>query len=580
MPTLLESLFFEIGIDTKKLKGDAKEADSSLKQVEDSTRKASHELEERGKKSGQVFRGLREDAGAFFQMVAAAYGGRKIASMSKDIMMNAEALGFMAQNLGMSTERLDSWRMASEKNGGTAAGMVAQLQSASTAVAMAKRGMEFPGRDEFFRQGGNVRDLESVESYMDALSRIISPYFAPGGDAVQGMNVANLLGINPDAINLLKQGPDAVREMVRAQEEAARVSGKLSKDAHDTLNAFRDIGNSLKGIGATLLESINPEMKAMADYAKKAAEAINSVENKARLQENASQARHEVIGAAAGRLVGRKVIVTGGEAAGKLAGRAVAMGRLGGPLGAIATDFLMPRETASQAQEDEALRQWRLEHNGGVSEQQKRLNALEKEKGLPPGVLDSVWQQESGRGKNMLSPAGAEGHFQFMPATWKAYGKGGNPYDFNDASEAAANYLKDLLKQHNGNMNDALAWYNAGGNYRGSQAQSYADQVIGRMNNAGISADNGMPGGQSGPVVGSPELMQEVIRSQRSINAVLSESKNIGGATTNNNRTDVSVNGPVTINTQSTDPQGIKQEFADNMGSYRDSAALAEQGTF
>lgn len=182
MPTLLESLFFEIGIDTKKLRGDAKESEQTLKQVEDASHKAVKELEERGKQSGSLFKSLKEDAGSFFAMIASAYGAQKIAGMTKDIMLNAESLGFLAQNLGMSTQRLDSWRMAAEKNGGTAAGMVSQLQSAATAVSMAQRGMEFPGMDEFFRQGGRKEDLESVESYTKALSRILQPYFAAGGD--------------------------------------------------------------------------------------------------------------------------------------------------------------------------------------------------------------------------------------------------------------------------------------------------------------------------------------------------------------------------------------------------------------
>lgn len=48
--------------------------------------------------------------------------------------------------------------------------------------------------------------------------------------------------------------------------------------------------------------------------------------------------------------------------------------------------------------------------------------SLEQRHGLPAGLLDAVWATESSRGKHMLSPAGAQGHFQFMPATAKRYG--------------------------------------------------------------------------------------------------------------------------------------------------------------
>jgi membrane-bound lytic murein transglycosylase B len=40
------------------------------------------------------------------------------------------------------------------------------------------------------------------------------------------------------------------------------------------------------------------------------------------------------------------------------------------------------------------------------------------------------------------SVSGAQGPMQFMPATWKAYGLGGDPRDPHDAIRGAANYLR------------------------------------------------------------------------------------------------------------------------------------------
>jgi len=86
---------------------------------------------------------------------------------------------------------------------------------------------------------------------------------------------------------------------------------------------------------------------------------------------------------------------------------------------------------------------------------------LEATFGLPAGILDRMWKQESGRGKNMLSPAGAQGHFQFMPGTAKQYGLK-DPNDLNASATAAARYLKDLLAMFGGDINKAVAAYNWG----------------------------------------------------------------------------------------------------------------------
>ena len=101
--------------------------------------------------------------------------------------------------------------------------------------------------------------------------------------------------------------------------------------------------------------------------------------------------------------------------------------------------------------------------------------SLEGRYGLPAGLLDAVWAQESGRGRNLRSKAGAQGHFQFMPGTAKQYGLK-NPDDLGESASAAARMFADLLKQTNGNLPMALAGYNAGmGNVRSGKAMTFAE---------------------------------------------------------------------------------------------------------
>ncbi len=57
-------------------------------------------------------------------------------------------------------------------------------------------------------------------------------------------------------------------------------------------------------------------------------------------------------------------------------------------------------------------------------------------------VLAAVNYVESAFNKlRNSSTAGAQGPMQFMPATWRAYGMGGNVHDPHDAIVGAANYL-------------------------------------------------------------------------------------------------------------------------------------------
>ncbi len=120
---------------------------------------------------------------------------------------------------------------------------------------------------------------------------------------------------------------------------------------------------------------------------------------------------------------------------------------------------------------------------------------LEKSRGLPRGLLDAVWAQESGRGRHLRSAAGALGDFQFMPSTAELYGLK-NPMNFRASSVAAASMYGDLLRQYRGNLPKALAAYNWGsGNvnediathgsqwlrYAPRETQSYVRDVQARM---------------------------------------------------------------------------------------------------
>lgn len=100
----------------------------------------------------------------------------------------------------------------------------------------------------------------------------------------------------------------------------------------------------------------------------------------------------------------------------------------------------------------------------GEDQQQTRLKQLESQYNLPSTLLDRVYLNESNRGKNLLSPKGAQGPFQFMPATGRDYGlyTTEDRMDFNKSSEAAAQYLADLLKDFNGDVNKTVASYNWG----------------------------------------------------------------------------------------------------------------------
>ncbi len=104
--------------------------------------------------------------------------------------------------------------------------------------------------------------------------------------------------------------------------------------------------------------------------------------------------------------------------------------------------------------------------------------------GLPPKFVESVAKVESGMKPDAVSPKGAIGVMQLMPATARSLDA--NPADTAQNIEAGTRLLRELLIKYDNDAVKALAAYNAGESavdrYHGmppySETQTYVDKVI------------------------------------------------------------------------------------------------------
>ncbi len=84
-----------------------------------------------------------------------------------------------------------------------------------------------------------------------------------------------------------------------------------------------------------------------------------------------------------------------------------------------------------------------------------------KKYGVSYDLLTAMAQQESGFNPDAVSRSGAMGIMQIMPETAKYLGLK-NPYDAYENIMAGAKYMAEKLKEFSGNVDKALAAYNAG----------------------------------------------------------------------------------------------------------------------
>ena len=104
--------------------------------------------------------------------------------------------------------------------------------------------------------------------------------------------------------------------------------------------------------------------------------------------------------------------------------------------------------------------------------------------GLPAALVESVARVESNLRPDAVSPKGALGVMQLMPATARELAA--DPHDMAQNIDAGARLLRDLLLKYDGDVVKALSAYNAGAGavdrYRGmppyAETRDYVDKVI------------------------------------------------------------------------------------------------------
>lgn len=169
MPTVIDSLVVELGLDASKFTLQQREAFETAKRLEEQQLKAAKNIEYGAGRAGSALGGVKTQA---LEMLAVLTGGAGVIAFANNMTHANASLGRLERNLGQSAATISKWQGVARIFGGDAASMAQSFTSISDAFAGWKIGMVTPliaDLRAISTAGGKIIDVNKgvEQSYLD-----------------------------------------------------------------------------------------------------------------------------------------------------------------------------------------------------------------------------------------------------------------------------------------------------------------------------------------------------------------------------------------------------------------------------
>lgn len=240
MATIIDELMISLGIDGNAAKKGMQDVTSSIQG------------------------GVSKITGMLGGLTAAFAGVFAVGSAFSDYLNSADAMAKFSRSIGANIEDVHAWSEAVIRSGGSAEGFQGSVKSLTTQLSkMATLGKS---------KAGNVLSAVGIDPGEVGRQRDAFDVLMDISDKMQEMSAAEAtgfgqsLGLDVGTINLLREGRDGVKDLIRHQKELGVYDEATAKAAEDFNDAMADTKQAFTVLVASIGSSVLPALKTLLQY--------------------------------------------------------------------------------------------------------------------------------------------------------------------------------------------------------------------------------------------------------------------------------------------------------------------------
>ena len=241
---VIDTLFLSLGVDAKGIDKGLNEAQAKIQ-------------------AGA--QGLANSLMAPFKTaLGAVAAGLSLGAVTSQYLQQADAIGKMADSIGVDMEELQAWGEAAARAGGSAQGFQASLQNMNRMLQMTASTGKGPAAIALEQFGIKATDASGKARDSFEILRDLAGAME-GMDKQKAMGFGQRLGLDRGTIMLLQSGKVAVDDLIRRQKDLGvytKEDAEISAKAND---AIADLGQVMKASAAIVMRMIVPAITWVTD---------------------------------------------------------------------------------------------------------------------------------------------------------------------------------------------------------------------------------------------------------------------------------------------------------------------------